>query len=95
MVIALDYDGTFTADPDFWLLFINMAQVRGHKVILVTMREDGDAGFGVDAVDLRLLRLVDAAYFTAYRAKKRFLSDKGIRVDVWVDDSPEWVLADA
>lgn len=38
MLIALDYDGTFTEDPTLWVSFIAMAQAHGHDVIGVTMR---------------------------------------------------------
>ena len=36
--IGLDYDGTYTVDPDLWLRFVRQAKDRGHEVICVTMR---------------------------------------------------------
>ena len=38
MIIALDYDKTYTADPNLWDAFIKFAVFRGHKVICLTMR---------------------------------------------------------
>lgn len=40
MLIALDYDGTYTADPVFWETFIVSARVHGHTVVCITMRHE-------------------------------------------------------
>lgn len=40
MKIALDYDGTYTADPALWDGFIARAKARGHSVWIVTCRRD-------------------------------------------------------
>ena len=41
-LISLDYDHTFTADPDLWVSFIKAAELRGHRVIMVTWRSGRD-----------------------------------------------------
>ena len=38
MLIALDYDDTFTRDPEGWLNFAKLMKSRGHEIIGVTMR---------------------------------------------------------
>lgn len=38
LLIALDYDKTYTADPVLWETFIAAAKHRGHSVIIATMR---------------------------------------------------------
>ena len=38
MKIALDYDGTITADKDFFKDLILLARKYGHKTTIVTMR---------------------------------------------------------
>lgn len=40
LTIGLDYDGTFTADPDLWRQFVSDCQRRGHSVICVTARRE-------------------------------------------------------
>lgn len=95
MIIAIDYDGTYTKDPDLWLAFIEKAQARGHKVILVTMRENAEAGPGWSPIDERLLFIVDEDYYTDLEAKKPYLDRLGIKPDIWIDDSPEWVIFNA
>lgn len=32
LVFGLDFDDTFTADPELWALFIREAQAKGHRV---------------------------------------------------------------
>lgn len=40
LILGLDYDHTFTADPDLWRQFISDAQRRGHTVVCVTARRE-------------------------------------------------------
>lgn len=80
MFIALDYDRTFTEDPDLWATFAAMAQARGHTVKIVTMRRPDEM-------------ITDApveVIYTSRRAKARV-----IKADVWIDDSPHWIFQDS
>lgn len=90
MNISLDYDDTFTRDPDVWLEFINLMKAHGHTVICVTMRHSSE---GAEVV--RDLAEHVEIYFTGRKAKREYMYSKGISIDVWVDDSPQWVLMDA
>ena len=36
LIIAIDFDDTFSADPELWTAFILNAQQRGHKIICVS-----------------------------------------------------------
>ena len=38
---------------------------------------------------------VDGLFFTNRQAKKDFMAERGIRIDVWIDDSPAFVLTNA
>lgn len=38
ITFGLDYDDTFTADPDLWRQFVSDALRRGHAVVCVTGR---------------------------------------------------------
>lgn len=91
-VISLDYDGTYTADPELWLEFIKRAHERGHKVVCVTMRylhEIQGADF-----DPRLKELVEV-FPTSRKAKKQFMRTKGWHIDIWIDDNPDFLFEDA
>jgi hypothetical protein len=89
MKIALDYDDTYTQDPEFWLKFIDMVAEHGHEVILVTMR----APYERHKLDQTLLNKISAE-FTNNKAKRPFVEEKGIHIDVWIDDNPHYVDQD-
>ena len=80
MLIALDYDKTYTADPALWDSFVYLAQSRGHTVKIVTMRRPDEA------IDTNIADVV----YTSRKAKAAV-----IRADIWIDDSPHWVYQDA
>jgi hypothetical protein len=85
MLIAIDYDETWSRDPAFWLAVTRCAVANGHRVIGVTMRDDGDR-----ADMCQYYRSLDI-YCTGGKMKRKFVTDKGINVDVWIDDSPEFI----
>lgn len=80
MLIALDYDNTYTADPALWDNFVSLAQSRGHTVKIVTMRRPDEA-IDTDVADV---------VYTSRKAKSSV-----IRADIWIDDSPQWVYQDS
>lgn len=87
MIIALDYDGTYTADPALWDGFINAAQSRGHQVHIVTMRAASEpvrVGAGVTRI-----------HYTDRKAKRPFMQALGLTVQIWIDDMPDFILESA
>lgn len=94
MNIALDYDETYTRDPEFWDGVIKLARERGHKVYCVTMRYALPQGEALE-VAAALNGKVDAIFFTSRKAKKDFMYEQGICINVWVDDMPTFILYDA
>lgn len=92
MNIALDYDGTYTRDPEAWDQFIELMQRQGHTVYCVTMRY---RNYEMKEVLAALESKVDGIFFTERKAKQPFMFARGISIDVWVDDNPFWVNTDA
>jgi hypothetical protein len=93
MNISLDYDNTYTRDPDLWDNFITLCKQKGHKVYVVTMRYNHpNESYEVNKA---LLSKVDGIFFTARKAKRPFMFEQGISIDVWVDDTPEWITISA
>lgn len=90
MLIALDYDNTYTHDPLLWLAFIHTLRHRNHDVVVVTMRFESE---GHD-MDPRLTEQCNVI-FTGRRAKHPFCAQLGVRPHVWIDDSPHFVHMDA
>ena len=83
MNLAIDYDDTWTKDPYLWDTFVGIALHRGHQVFIATGRSERDelvAGFDVP----RGIRVIycDRDY------KEQVLLRNGIKIDVWIDDSP-------
>jgi hypothetical protein len=89
MNIGLDYDGTITADPDMWRMLIPIMHISGHNVYIVTMREPKDQ---IDEVFYQLVNT--KVYYTSYRAKRQYMLEKGLHIDIWIDDCPELVVND-
>lgn len=80
MLIALDYDKTYTADPTLWNGFIFAAKARKHDVKIVTLRTPSES-IQVDGVEV---------IYTSRQAKM-----KHIAADIWIDDNPAWVYQDS
>lgn len=94
MKIALDYDGTYTADPDFWKRFLQLSfATKGTEVVIVTFRDDRhDRTPDFDYFD----RLMVPVFFTRGIAKKFYCDHFGPgKIDIWIDDKPETIFANS
>lgn len=85
MKIALDYDGTYTADPPLWDRFIRWARLGGHKVYIVTMRHAKD-----DTID-SIPEGVNGVVYCDGGRKKTVTESLGIDIAIWIDDNPEGI----
>lgn len=77
MKIALDYDHTYTLDPEFWDDFIFEAKDRGHLVTIVTSRSKNEP------IEHKIACHV---IYCNYQAKEEFY-----KPDIWIDDDPKWI----
>lgn len=93
MNISLDYDDTYTRDPALWDAFIEQARKQGHKVFCVTMRYPHWSES--KPVFESLTGKVDDFFFTGRKAKRPFMYQQRINIDVWIDDQPNWIVTDA
>lgn len=85
MKIALDYDDTYTQDPELWDMFIERSLLRDHEIMIVTFRSP----------DVPLERDPKIPiFYTSWKAKRPFMEKQGIDIDVWIDDSPELIISD-
>ena len=92
MIVALDYDKTYTADPDLWDTFILKCIANGHSVICITMR------FPSETIpeDLKSWESEGIKiYYTSRKAKLVWAKQNNIKVDIWIDDNPGWLFDDA
>jgi hypothetical protein len=84
MLIALDHDGTYTADPLMWDALIFAALNRGHQVVCVTMRYPHEQ-----------VALPCEVIYTSRKAKAAHMATLGLAPDVWIDDKPQWIFQDS
>lgn len=88
--IALDFDGTYTSDPELWDQWIRIATSRGHRVLCVTFRPT-DKMEKVHATIGQVIG-VENCICTNGKYKKEYTSDNNIQVDIWIDDIPETIV---
>ncbi|WP_143279603.1 hypothetical protein [Burkholderia cenocepacia] len=90
MNVALDFDGTFTEDPEAWHVFIDLFKSKGHSIFLITMRHPHEANRAMKDLAKKI-----PVVFTSRQAKKKFVEEQGIKINVWIDDNPHWILEDS
>lgn len=91
LLFGIDYDGTLAADPVLFGWLICSIRMRGHEVLLVTGRSDeGKWGDEVRAA-LSDIGINVPIVFAANGWKRLAAEAAGYKVDIWVDDHPEWI----
>jgi hypothetical protein len=84
MNIALDWDGTYTRDPDAWRTFIRLFVAAGHSVWIVTARSErtpvGPLPDGIKGV-----------IYCDMESKKSVTDRNEVEIHVWIDDEPIFI----
>ena len=89
LTIALDYDDTYTEDPAFWAAVVDVSRKFGHRFICVTARRKTFENMK----ELRDTLPTDVeAHFSYDEPKADYAKRNGIAVDIWIDDSPGWIV---
>jgi hypothetical protein len=88
MNIAIDFDDTWTADPVLFQDIACKARLRGHTVYIVTMRGANQ----LDEVRQHCAAYVHHIVGTDRQPKRRFCESIGIKIHVWMDDTPDFIL---
>jgi hypothetical protein len=83
MILAIDYDNTFSSYPEEFTALREMFQKNGHKVFIVTARDEKVEPIEVD------LSGFDRVFYTSGQAKAHV-----VRADIWIDDSPVTLCCD-
>lgn len=86
MKIALDWDGTFTADKDLWKAFVTEAMYRGHEVAIVTARSEDRLGSNKELEDTAAHLFVPVVYTNGVQKQDVY------GADIWIDDRPDTVV---
>lgn len=89
MIIAIDYDDTFTADTLMFTETIKKFQEFGHQVICVSARRETFA----NRREIENALPSGVEVFLSYDCPKRlFTKMKGVYVDIWIDDKPDAII---
>lgn len=83
MILAIDYDNTFSSYPEEFTALREMFQKNGHKVFIVTARDEK-----VEPIEDDLSGF-DRVFYTSGQAKAHV-----VRADIWIDDSPVTLCCD-
>lgn len=95
LTFALDFDDTLTADPVLWLDFVVRARSLGHKVMIVTCRMDTEENrdvVGSFLDDWGIGRLETPVVYTNLGSKLHAVQERGLKIDIWIDDDPACIL---
>ena len=84
-IFSLDFDGTYTLDPEMWNEWVILAQARGHIIYCVTLRSPTYSVEVLGSIG------ADRCIFTSSEGKKEFTKQLNIDIDVWIDDIPEFI----
>lgn len=85
MTIAFDFDNTITAAPREMIAAMRLFREAGHTVLCATLRRESE----YETVD-RVLRGEFPVVYCDRKTKYDVCLERGFRVDVWVDDMPEF-----
>lgn len=83
LTIAIDFDNTWTSDPDAWTAFYILMRARGHQVIMATGRSERS-----DDIDRYHLPEDMPIIFCGRGYKQDATLAAGYQVHIWIDDIP-------
>jgi hypothetical protein len=83
MIIAIDYDKTFSRDPRLFRAITGLIVDAGHLPICVTSRYPSEPIIKDIGLDI---------YYTSRQPKGVYMANQGVLVDIWIDDNPASVL---
>lgn len=89
MLFAVDYNNTWSKDPEFFRALIRMMRGHGHEAVLVTSRSpDGVLAQEVEDMAGDVIPIV----FADDHWKREAALEAGYDVDVWIDDRPGGIV---
>jgi len=91
LTISIDYDRTFSADPTLWGQFAKSAAASGNTVVMVSRRPETDRQVVAEALGEYAPAFSQVLLVGPERLKEQAAQEAGITVDVWVDDSPQFI----
>lgn len=85
---AIDFDDTITADPEVIAALVHAGKKKGHRFYCVTARRSTEENEGIVNEVLDKYDIQMPIIFTNLGSKLQAVADRGIVIDIWMDDSP-------
>lgn len=92
MLIALDYDNTWTKAPELWAQLVRDFRAQGHRFICVTSRPETYANKQELSTSIGQHM---AVIYCNHTAKAKVAKQRGYKPDIWIDDRPETIPTSA
>lgn len=90
---SIDYDDTFTADPGLWAMFIRQARERGHRFVCMTARRESEESHEEMNANFEHWGCGPMPIVFCNMGSKQWVADqKGLKIDIWIDDGPHSIV---
>lgn len=89
--IGIDYDGTFTDNPEAWSGVIRQLLIFGYSVYCVSARSDNPDTFSKLSSEFPSGVTI---LLTSHKPKKKFCEQLGINIDIWIENQPMSLFVD-
>jgi HK97 family phage portal protein len=94
LTISIDFDRTFAADPALWGEFARKAVADGNRVVMISRRPEADREEVISSLGDYAEAFSDVLLVGSDTLKDDAAQAAGIAVDVWVDDSPQFIRSE-
>lgn len=94
MTISVDFDRTFSADPRLWGEFARKAVADGNRVVMISRRPEADREEVISSLGDYAEAFSDVLLVGSDTLKDDAAQAAEIAVDVWVDDSPQFIRSE-
>jgi len=89
LTFGIDFDQTFSSDPELFHLILDGILARGHKAVIVTSR----AGMRGDVLEIEYVTKKRLPIVFAFGGFKETAAEAhGYKIDVWMDDNPHHII---
>lgn len=90
MILSIDYDDTYTRDPELWDALARLAMERDHQVWCVSARHQSHMTDAINSIG-KVIGAERCVGTNGAAKRDHLFKEHGVYADVWVDDMPDTV----
>ena len=94
ITLSIDFDRTFAAEPQLWGEFARQAVADGNTVVMISRRPEEDRATVMETLGDYADAFSQVLLVGGETMKGDAAQAAGIEVDVWVDDSPQFIRSE-